>query len=306
MNPKKDLEGKTAIVTGSTEGIGFSIAEKLIERGANVLFVGLPFTPEKRREFHEKFNALCKQYPSQRFSICEADVTKDLDVRGMITQGATLGKGKIDILVNNAGIQIPRMVGVITPDEFRKVMDVNLNGAMLCTHYALPYMRGAKDAAIINMGSVHSHVASPGRAAYCASKFALDAYTRVAAVDLANVNVRVNMVSPAFVKTDLAMMQVKDRMKNYDETEEQAEAWRLQLQDGKWIEMDTLTTAVADIASGTAGLKTGESLKIDNGYVDRANAKGDGVAYFDQASRMAVEKMNSRIAERAATMAKAS
>lgn len=300
----QDLLGKTAVVTGSTDGIGLATAEALLARGANVMFNGLFFDsmtadgktiPDpKRAAFEEKLKALQAQYPKQNMAFKEANVTQPHEVNALMDKAAELGDGKIDILVNNAGIQIPKAIGEITPQEYKKLIDINLNGAFNCMHYALPYLEQGQNPSIINIGSVHAHVASPGRAAYCSAKFGLDALTRVAAVDLAPKGIRVNMVSPAFVKTDLAMMQIKDRMEKLGETQEQAEAWRLQLQDGKWIEMETLTRTIGDIASGTKGHETGKAVLLDNGYVKRANLTG-GVAYFNKAIQQAVNVVNKAI-----------
>lgn len=301
----RDLEGKTAVVTGSTAGIGLETAKALLERGANVMFHGV-FLGDKAEEQRSAFSLELKQmmdaHPQQTFGFHECDVRNADEVQAMMDNAANLlsKDGAIDIVVNNAGIQIAKPLGVISPEEYSRLIDINLKGVFNGMHAALPYLEKSKDASIINIGSVHSHVGSPGREAYCSAKFALDGLTRSASVELAKKGngIRVNLVCPAFVDTALAHQGIDNRMESHGISRDEAEAWRLGLQDGKWISMDELTGTIGDIASGAHGYKTGASVMLDNGYVDKANTRSDGIAYFERADEMAVERLNRQIAER--------
>jgi 3-hydroxybutyrate dehydrogenase len=299
----QDLKGKTALVTGSTSGIGLAIAQEFLARGAQVMFTGVFFDNQEktaeaqRQEFHEKIRACQAQYPGQNIGLQEADVSTPESVQKLVDAAAILGGGTLDILVNNAGMQIPKPVGEISPAEWKKLIDVNLNGAFYAMNAAVPYMKKAGGGTIINITSVHAHVVSPGRAAYCASKFGLRALTEAAAIDLAPHRIAVNTVSPAFVKTPLAEIQIIDRMKHLGESREDAEAWRLQLQDGKWIESEDLAARAADLCAGTLIIPTGSDLLMDYGYVAHAREHSKslsitGIAFFDKASREAVEAFN--------------
>lgn len=299
----QDLKGKTALVTGSTSGIGRAVAEEFLARGANVMFTGVFFdnaektAATQRQEFAEYLSSFAARYPGQNTGFHEADVGDAEAVHQLVAAAASLGFGRLHILVNNAGMQIPKPVGEISPEEWKRLMDVNLNGAFYAMNAAVPYMKNAGGGHIINITSVHAHVVSPGRAAYCASKFGLRALTEAAAIDLAPHHIAVNTVSPAFVKTPLAEIQIIDRMKKLGESREDAEAWRLQLQDGKWIEIADLAARTADICARALVIPTGSDLLMDYGYV--AHAREDsktlsttGIAFFDRASREAMEEFN--------------
>ena len=299
----QDLQGKTALVTGSTSGIGRGIAEEFLARGANVMFTGVFFDhPQKtadqqRQEFAAALEEYRGTYPGRTIGFQEADVGNMEAVSPLVAAAARLGHGELHVLVNNAGMQIPKPVGEISPEEWKRLMDVNLNGAFYAMTAAVPYMKKAGGGNIINITSVHAHVVSPGRAAYCASKFGLRALTEAAAIDLAPYHIAVNTVSPAFVKTPLAEIQIIDRMKKLGESREDAEAWRLQLQDGKWIEIADLAARTADICARALVIPTGGDLLMDYGYVALAREHSKslsttGIAFFDKASREAMEEFN--------------
>ncbi len=308
----QDLLGKTAVVTGSTDGIGLATAEALLARGANVMFNGLFFdkkdgatAEQQRTEFNQEIALMLSKYPGRKARLFEANVTDPEAVENLMTATAELGDGKIDILVNNAGIQRVFPVDKMSPKDFSDVIDTNLKGAFYATHYAAKYMKIAHERdkksfpSIINIGSVHSHVGSPGRAAYCAAKAGVLNLTRSAAADLAEYGIRVNEVDPAFVKTALAMAPVEAEAKKIQERTgldeeaamEQALNWRLQLQNNQWIEMDTLTGTVCDIASGTLKVRTGGEVLLDNGYVEKAKKAGY-MAFFEKAAEFVVKKLN--------------
>ncbi|MBN8543394.1 MAG: SDR family oxidoreductase [Alphaproteobacteria bacterium] len=298
----QDLVGKTALVTGSTSGIGLAIAQEMLARGANVMFTGKfmhkdPAEVEKQRaEFTATLDAIKASYPNRAIGFQESEAGDYNSNVALVKATAALGGGKIDILVNNAGVQVPVPVDQVEPERWKNLIDVNLNGAFYATHAAVPFMKAAGGGNIINVTSVHAHVVSPGRAAYCASKFGLRALTETAAIDLAPHNIAVNTVSPAFVKTPLAQIQI-DQMVAQGKTLEEAEAWRLQLQDGKWIPIEELASKTADIAARKSGLKTGADLLLDNGYVEKARGQtkalsSTGIAFFDKATRAAMETFN--------------
>ncbi|MFM9890425.1 MAG: SDR family NAD(P)-dependent oxidoreductase [Rickettsiales bacterium] len=291
MSQTQDLLGKNAVITGSTQGIGLTVAREMAARGSNVMFNGLFFdrkegdaivqtAAEQQQEFEATTLAELKAaYPNQHFSLHTADVTNKEQVEAMMAETAALGGlSCIDVLVNNAGIHPPSVqkpLGAFDEGAARKLMDVNYWGAVGCAQAAIAHMP-EDSGTIVNMSSVHGHVGSIARIPYCAAKHALEGFTRSLAGE--HPEKTIVTVAPAFVKTELALAPVrltanalaeKHNIPN-DEAYKIAEAWRLQNQNGKWIEETEIAQACADIAAGHSPVPSGLSVKLDNGYIDNA------------------------------------
>jgi 3-oxoacyl-[acyl-carrier protein] reductase len=191
------LEGKVALVTGGSRGIGRAIAVALAREGAKVAFSG------RSRDHLEETLALLRE-PSMDESLgCIADVTKPEDVREMVeTTVAQLGP--IDILVNNAGIARFAPVLKATVEDWQAMLDVNLLGPLLCTQAVLPSMLERKRGWIINIGSASSVKGYPDQSGYCASKHALLGFAKVLALETRNTGVRVHCICPGGVDTEMA------------------------------------------------------------------------------------------------------
>ncbi len=201
-----DLAGKNAVVTGAARGIGRGIALKLAEAGANVALVdlgnpsdpaltyNLAAQPDLQRTVEEVRRKEVKAVPIL------ADVTRFADCERMAAEAAQQ-LGGIDILVSNAGIIAIGPVADFSEEQWDRVMAVNAKGPFLCAKACIPYLIRNKEGAIINTASIAGKKGYGGVAAYCASKFAVVAFTQALAEELGPANIRVNAVCPGFLRT---------------------------------------------------------------------------------------------------------
>jgi 3-hydroxybutyrate dehydrogenase len=199
------LAGKTALVTGSTSGIGLGIARALARRGANVLLNG----------FGDVEDALAAVRGAAaehggRVAHHGADVARPAEVEAMIRYADDVFGG-VDILVNNAGMQHAAPVEEFAPDRWDAVLAINLSSAFHTTRLALPRMRRKGWGRIVNIASVHGLVASANKAAYVAAKHGLVGFTKVVALETARTNITCNAVCPGWVLTPLVQAQVEAR-----------------------------------------------------------------------------------------------
>jgi meso-butanediol dehydrogenase/(S,S)-butanediol dehydrogenase/diacetyl reductase len=201
-----ELKGKNAIVTGAARGIGRGIALKLAQAGANLALVDLGNPADQALTYNlaaqtdllrtvEEAKALgVKAVPIL------ADVTRPADCEKMASE--TMRQlGSIDVLVNNAGIIAVGLVADFSEEQWDRVMAVNAKGPFLCAKACIPHMMGNKEGAIVNTASIAGKTGRAGAAAYCASKFAVVAFTQALAEELGPANIRVNAVCPGFLRT---------------------------------------------------------------------------------------------------------
>jgi 3-oxoacyl-[acyl-carrier protein] reductase len=191
------LNGKYAVVTGGTRGIGRAIAETLLHAGAAVAICGR--TPESV----ERASTELKQATGGDVLGVTADVTK-LDQVEHFFETVRTRFGLLDILVNNAGIGIFRAIQDLTPEEWRNTIDLNLTGVYYCCHCALPLLRQRGQGYIIQISSLAGINAFAGGAAYNASKFGLNGFSEAIMQDLRYENVRVSYIMPGSVATDFS------------------------------------------------------------------------------------------------------
>jgi len=180
------LCGKTALVTGGEGGIGAAICRRFILEGAEVISADLSSRDDKSQD------ALFRQF----------DVTSEENIRAVFDELGQLW-GKLDILVNAAGIEIEKTIEETTLEEWNRIFAINVTGTFLTSKYALPLLRNAKGASVINFGSYDGFIADPGLAAYCATKGAVHALTRAMACDHGAEGIRVNAICPGFVDTPM-------------------------------------------------------------------------------------------------------
>jgi NAD(P)-dependent dehydrogenase (short-subunit alcohol dehydrogenase family) len=186
------LEGKVALVTGGSRGIGEAVAAALLDRGASVVITGLD---EGRLE-----QARRRLAPPERVAAVRADVRDLGQVRAALDH--TVRRfGGLDILVNNAGIGRFVEVADMTPDDWHAVIDTNLTGVFYCCHEALPHLRRRGGGWIINLSSLAGRNAFPKAAAYCASKAGLNAFSEALMQEVRYDNIRVSYVMPGSVDT---------------------------------------------------------------------------------------------------------
>jgi NAD(P)-dependent dehydrogenase (short-subunit alcohol dehydrogenase family) len=195
MNMDKFLQGKRALVTGGTRGIGRAIAGALLSRGAAVAVCG------RTEESVELAVEGLREESGGRVAGRAADVSLWEDVEGLF-EFVDRELGGIDILVNNAGIGIFRSVEELTPQEWKRVIDINLTGAFYCSHLALPRFRRRGGGFIINISSLAGKNPFAGGAAYNASKFGLNGFSEAMMMDHRYDNVRVSYIMPGSVATE--------------------------------------------------------------------------------------------------------
>ncbi|TSE24793.1 3-hydroxybutyrate dehydrogenase [Tepidimonas aquatica] len=206
------LHNKTALVTGSTSGIGLGIAKALAARGANIVLNGFGDVDGARAAIE----ALGVQVLYHG-----ADMSKPAEIEAMM-HAAAERFGRVDILVNNAGIQHVAAVEDFPPERWDAILAINLSSAFHTTRLALPAMKAANWGRIINIASVHGLVASVHKAAYVAAKHGLVGLTKVVALETATTGITCNAICPGWVLTPLVQKQVDDRAAQQGISVEQA------------------------------------------------------------------------------------
>jgi 3-hydroxybutyrate dehydrogenase len=192
------LKGKTALVTGSTSGIGLGIAKALARQGANIVLNGFGDIDGPKSQV---------QAFGVKVGYHGADMSKPADIEDMMKFAAD-EFGRVDILVNNAGIQHVAPVEDFPPEKWDQVIAINLSSAFHTTRLALPAMKKVGWGRVINVASVHGLVASAQKSAYVASKHAIVGFTKVVALENATTGVTCNAICPGWVLTPLVQKQV--------------------------------------------------------------------------------------------------
>ena len=207
------LKGKTALVTGSTSGIGLAIAEALAQQGANIVLNGFgdAETPKARIE------AL-----GVRAEYHGADMSKPDQIEDMMKFAASKF-GRVDILVNNAGIQHVAKVEDFPPERWDAIIAINLTSAFHTTRLAIPAMREANWGRIVNIASAHGLVASAQKSAYVAAKHGIVGFTKSVALETATTGITSNAICPGWVLTPLVQKQIDDRAARDDISATQAQ-----------------------------------------------------------------------------------
>src|SRR6202030_543465 len=209
------LKGKSALVTGSTSGIGLAIARAMAAQGANVTINGFGDAGgiEKERSGIEKEFGVKAVYSP-------ADMTKPAEIADMV-KTAQKTFGSLDVLVNNAGIQFVSPIEDFPIDKWDQILAINLSTAFHAIRAAVPGMQLRKSGRIISTASAHSLVASPVKSAYVTAKHGLAGLTKTVALELATFGVTCNCISPGYVWTPLVEQQISDTAKARGMTEEE-------------------------------------------------------------------------------------
>ena len=206
------LKGKTALVTGSTSGIGLGIARALARQGANIVLNGFGDAEGPKAEMA----AL-----GVKVGYHGADMSKPADIEAMMKYAAETF-GRVDVLVNNAGIQHVAKIEDFPPERWDAIIAINLTSAFHTTRLALPAMKKANWGRIINVASVHGLVASAQKSAYVAAKHGIVGLTKAAALECATSGVTVNAICPGWVLTPLVQKQVDARAASAGVTNDEA------------------------------------------------------------------------------------
>ena len=206
------LKGKTALVTGSTSGIGLGIAKALARQGANIVMNGFGDVAGPRAEVE----AL-----GVKTGYHDADMSKPAEIEALMKYAASTF-GRVDILVNNAGIQHVAKVEDFPVERWDAIIAINLSSAFHTTRLAIPAMKAANWGRIINVASAHGLVASPQKSAYVASKHAIVGFTKSIALETATTGVTSNAICPGWVLTPLVQKQIDARAEKEGIAVEQA------------------------------------------------------------------------------------
>lgn len=257
------LQGKTALVTGSTSGIGLMIAQNLAKSGANIVLNGFGEASaiEAERARFEKDYGIKVIYNA-------ADMTKPAEIEAMIKDAeGTLGS--VDILVNNAGIQHVSPIVEFPIDKWDAIIAINLSSAFHTIRAAAPGMIARKWGRIINIASAHALVASPYKAAYVAAKHGIAGLTKTAALEFARDSITVNAIAPGYVWTPLVEKQIPGTMEARHLTRDQViHDVLLEAQPTKeFVTTEQVASMVLYLASENAKSVTGSILSIDGGWV---------------------------------------
>lgn len=253
MTTPFSLEGKTAIVTGAGQGIGLAIAETLAQAGADIVVADLNM--ETGTDAVRKIEAL-----GRRAWFIGVDVANPDSVAALVAT-AIEQAGQIDILVNNAGIVKNTTALETSNDEWRKIMDVNVNGVFWCSRAIAPHMVERGAGAIVNIASMSGMIVNKPQpqTSYNVSKAAVIMMTKSLAAEWAKTGIRVNSVSPGYIGTEL----VKNVLQ---QSEEWSSVWHEMTPIGHIGEPVDVANAVLYLASDAAKFATGTNLVVDGGY----------------------------------------
>ena len=256
------LKGKSAIVTGSTSGIGRAVAEAFAAEGCNVMLNGFgdQTAIAKLRENMAKKNGVKVEYNG-------ADMSKPAEIADLVTK-TQAAFGSVDILVNNAGIQFTAPVEEFPPEKWDAIIAINLSATFHAIHAALPRMKAKKWGRIINIASTHGLLASAHKVAYVAAKHGIVGLTKVVGIECADTGVTCNAICPGWVLTPLVQAQIEARAKAENITVEEANRDLLaekqpQLQFTKPEQIAGLALL---LASDTASNMQGAQLVSDGGW----------------------------------------
>jgi len=256
------LKGQSAVVTGSTSGIGLAIARALARDGANVMINGFgdKAAIEKERAGIEKEFSVKSVYSG-------ADMTKPAEIAEMI-HSAEKTFGGIAVLVNNAGIQYVAPIEEFPVEKWDAIIAINLSASFHAIRAAVPGMKSRKWGRIIITASAHSLVASPFKVAYVSAKHGLAGMTKTVALELATFGITCNCISPGYVWTPLVEKQIPDTMKARNMTEEQVKRdVLLAAQPTKeFVTVDQVASLALYLCSDAAAQITGANLSIDGGW----------------------------------------
>lgn len=257
------LKGKTALVTGSTSGIGLGIARALAAQGANVVLNGMG----DAAEIEKTRAALAKEY-GVTAAYHDADMTRPDRIRDMCEKAQAL-LGPVDILVNNAGIQHVSPVDKFPEEKWDAIIAINLSSAFHTIKAVLPGMRAKGWGRIINIASAHGLTASPFKSAYIAAKHGIMGLTKTVALETARDNITCNAICPGYVLTPLVEGQIADQAKAHGlPKEEVIEKVILTPQPTrKFVRIDEVAALALFLCGEQAQGITGADLKIDGGWL---------------------------------------
>jgi 3-hydroxybutyrate dehydrogenase len=256
------LAGKSAIVTGSTSGIGLGIAKALAAAGANVMLNGLAAAAEA-----EKTRAELADSFKIKAGYDAADMTRPEAIRGLVAR-AEREFGAVDILVNNAGIQHVAPVEGFPEAKWDAILAINLSAAFHAIKAALPGMKARGFGRIVNIASAHGLVASPFKAAYVAAKHGIVGLTKTVALETAEAGITVNAICPGYVWTPLVEQQIEDQAKSHALPRERVvrEVLLAKQPNKRFATVEEIGALTVFLSGEAAASITGAALPVEGGW----------------------------------------
>lgn len=246
-----DLTGKVAIITGGSKGLGLAMAAGLASAGAKILLVNRTLEDGEKaaKEIEQNYGATCRAYAG--------DVCNQADMEGMAA-AAMEHFGRIDILINNAGINIRGPIDELKPEDFKRVMDVNVNGVWFASRAVVPQMKQAGRGAIINISSTLGLVGLANRTPYTTSKGAVVQMTRGLGLELAPFGINVNAICPGPFLTEMNIP--------FKDTPEYKKFVIGATAVERWAELREIQGAAIFLASEAASYMVGSVVTVDGGW----------------------------------------
>jgi 3-hydroxybutyrate dehydrogenase len=260
----KTLEGKTALVTGSTSGIGLGIAHALAAEGANIIFNGFG----DAQEIAKLQSDTASKY-GVKTTYHNADMSKPAEIAAMMTMATQFGGGGVDVLVNNAGIQHVANIEDFPIERWDAIIASHLSSAFHTTRLALPAMKQRNWGRIINIASAHGLVASAQKSAYVAAKHGIVGLTKTTALETAQTGITCNAICPGWVLTPLVQKQVDARAQKEGISIEQAKKGLLSEKQpsGEFVTPEQLGALAVFMCSTAADQVRGAAWNMDGGWV---------------------------------------
>ena len=261
LRPARELAGKTAIVTGSTSGIGLGIAHAFAEAGMHVMLNGFGDKAEI-----EKTRMDLEESCHIKTAYSAADMSKPADIAGMVEDARRL-LGKVDVLVNNAGIQHVEAIETFPIAKWDAIITIDLSSAFHAMRAVVPEMKARRWGRIINIASAHGLVASPFKSAYVAAKHGILGLTKTVALETAEHGITVNAICPGYVLTPLVQKQIPETAKARGISEEQVVREFLHAQPTRrFVTTEQVGALALFLCSDAAASMTGTALPIEGGW----------------------------------------
>lgn len=256
------FQGKSAIVTGSTSGIGLGIASALARAGADVMLNGFGDADEIETLRHQ-----LEREHGVRVRYSPADMSESDAIRAMAEQ-ARAEFGRIDIVVNNAGIQHVAPVEEFPAAKWDAILAINLSSAFHLVKAVLPEMKARRWGRIVNVASAHGLTASPFKSAYVAAKHGIVGLTRAIALEVAQYGITCNTVCPGYVQTPLVERQIADQAKAHGISPERvvSEVMLVHQARKEFVRVEELAALTVFLCSDAGASMTGTALPMDGGW----------------------------------------